>query len=187
MKQLLFLLPVFCMSTLVAQRHSDHFVVTNNRDTIYGHLKYQNSEGDMHNIIKVKVNDTLKYSFSAKDIIYFEEGINEYYSFVPHGQSEHFFMRVWATGNHMELFEWEVPMSISKKKHLIEYRPFLRKKGDADFVELDHKHWKKQLADMMADYPELAADILSGMYPMDEMNHIIDRYNEFKDEENETW
>lgn len=187
MKKLLILLSVICSSLIFGQRKVDHFVVTVKGDTIYGHLKYQTSEGDMHNVIKVKVNDTLKYTFTAKEVVYFEEGLNEYYSFVPHGQTEHFFMRVWATGNYLEVFEWEVPMSISKKKSLIEYRPFLRKKGDKDFVELNHKTWKKQVADIIGDYKELANDVLKGIYPMDEMNHIVDKYNEYRDEENETW
>ncbi len=187
MKRIFFLIFILCVSKIYAQRKSDHFVVTTKGDTIYGHLKYQNSEGDMHNVIKVKVNDTTKYTFTAKDIVYFEEGINEYYSFVPHNHKEHFFMRVWATGEYLELFEWEVPMSISKKKNLIEYRPFLRKKGDKDFVELDHKIWKKQLAEVVSDYKELANDVLKGLYPMDEMNHIVDRYNEWKEEGGESW
>lgn len=187
MKIILIIFFSLSISVLYAQRHVDHFVVTTKGDTIYGHLKYQNSDGDMHNVIKVKVNDTAKYTFTAKEVKYFEEGINEYYSFIPHGQKEYFFMRLWATGNHMELFEWEVPMSISKKKNLIEYRPFLRIKGESDFIELGNKTWKKQLADLVKDHKELAEDVLRGLYPMDEMNHIIDKYNEWKDEENEPW
>ncbi len=187
MKNIFFLMLAFSGLFVFAQRHTDHFVVKNNGDTIYGHLKYQTSEGELHNVIKVKVNDTLKYTFNASEIIYFEEGLNEYYSFVPEGQKEHFFMRVWAIGVHFELFEWEVPYSISKKKLLIEYRPLLRIKGSKDFIKLDHKHWKKQLANEMKDYKELADDVLKGRYPMDEMNHIIDRYNEWKEEESTTW
>lgn len=186
-KKSVFIAAGIASGLLFAQRKSDHFVVTNNLDTIYGHLKYQTAEGDLHNVIKVKVNDTLKYTFKASEVIYFEEGLNEYYSFVPEGQKEHFFMRVWATGYHFELFEWEVPSAISKKKSLIEYRPFLRVKGTTEFLKLDHKHWKKQLATYMHDYPELVADVLKGLYPMDEMNHIVDRYNEWKEESNETW
>jgi hypothetical protein len=107
--------------------------------------------------------------------------LNEYYSFVPEGQKESFFMRVWAIG-YYELFEWEVPSTISKSV-LIEYRPLLRKKGDAEFIKLDNKYWKKQLSALFADYKELSIDIKKGRYPMEEMNHIIDRYNEWKEEQ----
>jgi hypothetical protein len=180
----IFLLPVLlsCVPVL-AQRESDYFVVTTKHDTIYGHLKYQSNEGELHNKVEVRVNDTLKMTFKASELIYFEEGLNEYYSFVPAGQSESFFMRVWSMG-YLELFEWEVPYSISKSA-LIEYRPLLRKKGDKDFIDLDHKLWKKQLAALMSDYKELSKDVEAGVYPMDEMNHAIDRYNEWKEEQME--
>jgi hypothetical protein len=164
-----------------AQRRSDHFVVTVKGDTIYGQLKYQTNEGELHNKVVVKVHDTLKLTFQAEELLYFEEGLNEYYSFVPEGQKESFFMRVWAIG-YYELFEWEVPSTISKSV-LIEYRPLLRKKGDAEFIKLDNKYWKKQLSALFADYKELSIDIKKGRYPMEEMNHIIDRYNEWKEEQ----
>lgn len=181
MKKLILLLCFISLGVIYAQRHSDYFVVTTKGDTIYGHLKYQTSEGDLHNKVTVKT-DSGKVTFTASEIIYFEEGLNEYYSFVPEGQKEHYFIRVWAAG-YYELFEWEVPISISKKKHLIEYRPFLRKKGDKEFITLDHKKWKTQLAQIFGEYAELAIDIKKGLYPMDEMNHIVDRYNEWKEEQ----
>lgn len=181
MKNFIIVLSVFLVSSVYAQRFSDYFVVTTKGDTIYGHLKYQTSEGDLHNKVTVKT-DSGKMTFTASEIVYFEEGLNEYYSFVPEGQKEHYFIRVWATG-YYELFEWEVPMAISKKKNLIEYRPFLRKKGDKEFITLDHKKWKHQLADLFADYPELANAVKKGLYAMDEMNHIIDKYNEWKEEQ----
>jgi hypothetical protein len=174
---------IFTCSILYAQRISDHFVVTTKGDTIYGHLKYQTTEGELHNKVVVKVSDTLKLTFQAKELTYFEEGLNEYYSFVPEGQNESFFMRVWAVG-YYELFEWEVPYSISRSA-LIEYRPLLRKKGEKEFIKLDHKHWKKQLSNLFGDFKELATDVKKGRYPMDEMNHIIDRYNEWKEEQEE--
>jgi hypothetical protein len=182
MKNFLLLCTVAC-NLMYAQRHSDHFVVTTKGDTIYGHLKYQTSGGELHNKVEVKVNDTLKLSFEARDLIYFEEGLNEYYSFVPEGQKESFFMRVWAVG-YYELFEWEVPYSISPSA-LIEYRPLLRKKGDKEFIKLDPKLWRTQLANLFSDFEELATDVKKGRYPMDEMNHIIDRYNEWKEEEDQ--
>ncbi len=185
MKKLFFIFIGILGTGLFAQRLTDHFVVTTKGDTLYGHLKYQSSEGELHNQIKIKVNDTLKYTFKASEIVYFEEGLNEYYSFVPDGQKEHFFMRLWASGEFYELFEWEVPASISKKKNLIEYRPLLRKKGDTEFIDLIHHNWKKQLAHEFKDYTELSTDILKGRYPMDEMNHIIDRYNEWKEDLND--
>ena len=144
MKNFLVLLMFVAVTSAYAQRRSDHFVVTAKGDTIYGHLKYQTSDGELHNKIVVKVSDTLKLTFQAKELLYFEEGLNEYYSFVPEGQKESFFMRVWAIG-YYELFEWEVPSTISKSV-LIEYRPLLRKKGDAEFIKLDNKYWKKQLS-----------------------------------------
>jgi hypothetical protein len=179
-KSLLIVLLLACL-TANAQRYTDYFVVTTKGDTIFGHLKYQTSEGDLHNKVTLK-NDTTKITFAANELIYFEEGLNEYYSFVPEGQKEHYFIRVWATG-YFELFEWEVPMAISKKKNLIEYRPYLRKKGDTEFITLDHKKWKHQLAELFAEYPELANDIKKGLYAMDEMNHIVDKFNEWKEEQ----
>lgn len=181
MKNFLVLLMFVAVTSAYAQRRSDHFVVTAKGDSIYGHLKYQTSDGELHNKIVVKVSDTLKLTFQAKELLYFEEGLNEYYSFVPEGQKESFFMRVWAIG-YYELFEWEVPSTISKSV-LIEYRPLLRKKGDAEFIKLDNKYWKKQLSALFADYKELSIDIKKGRYPMEEMNHIIDRYNEWKEEQ----
>ena len=183
MKNIVVLAVLFSSFSVFAQRISDHFVVTTKGDTIYGHLKYQTSTGELHNKVVVKVNDTLKLTFQANELVYFEEGLNEYYSFVPEGQSESYFMRVWSTG-YFELFEWEVPYVLSKSV-MIEYRPLLRKKGDKEFIFLDHKQWKKQLADMMSDYKELSIDVKKGRYPMDEMNHAIDRYNEWKEEQEE--
>jgi len=184
MKQIFIAALILCTGVLNAQRHSDYFVVTTKHDTIYGHLKYQTSDGELHNKVVVKVNDTTKVTYKASELIYFEEGINEYYSFVPAGQNESFFMRVWATGPYLELFEWEVPFALSKST-LIEYRPLLRWKGKKEFIDLDHKNWKKQLADLFIEYKELSDDIKNGRYPMDEMNHIVDRYNEWKEEETE--
>jgi hypothetical protein len=181
MKNFLFLLMFVLASSAYAQRRSDHFVVTVKGDTIYGNLKYQTSEGELHNKVVVKVHDTLKLTFQAEELLYFEEGLNEYYSFVPEGQKESFFMRVWAIG-YYDLFEWEVPSTISKSV-LIEYRPLIRKRGETEFVKLDGKLWKKQLAALFEDYRELSIDIKKGRYAMDEMNHIIDRYNEWKEEQ----
>lgn len=183
-KGILFFLMLAGVS-LYAQRHTGYFVVTMKGDTIYGQLKYQTSDGDLHNKVTVKT-DSGKITFSASEIIYFEEGLNEYYSFVPEGQSEHYFLRVWAAG-YYDLFEWEVPMAISNRKDLIEYRPFLRKRGDKEFINLDNKKWKTQLAELFSDYPELVNDIKKGLYPMDEMNHIVDRYNEWKEEQSGGW
>ena len=187
MKKMFFLTILFFTSLAFAQTKYDykHFVVTIKGDTIYGHLKYLTSTGELHNKVIVK-NDSVKLTFQASELIYFEEGMSEYYSFIPKGQKETYFMKVWTTG-YYELFEWEVPYDISQKEMLIEYRPLLRKKGDADFIDLDHKKWKKQLAELFKDYPELAKDVLKGRYAMDEMNHIIDRYNEWKDDQNDTW
>lgn len=185
MKKIFFLICLVSCSVIFAQRRADHFVVTTKGDTIYGHLKYQTSDGELHNKVTVKVNDSLKITFQAKELTYFEEGLNEYYSFVPKGQKESFFMRVWTIG-YFELFEWEVPYSMSTTT-LIEYRPLLRKKGDKEFIDLDHKKWKNQLAELFKDYPELGKDIIKGRYAMDEMNHIVDRYNEWIEEQNETW
>jgi hypothetical protein len=39
------------------------------------------------------------------------------------------------------------------------------------------------LSQIFSDYAELSADIKKGLYPMDEMNHIVDRYNEWKEEQ----
>lgn len=180
-----FILVLGSSITFAQQRLTDHFVVTTKGDTLFGHLKFLTSEGEIHNKITIKVSDTLKLTFKANEVIYFEEGMNEYYSFVPEGFKDYYFMRVWAMGVAYELFEWEVPANISKKKALIEYRPLLRKKGSTEFIDLIHHNWKKQLAHEFSDYPELCRDILKGKYPMDEMNHIIDRYNEFVEDAND--
>lgn len=180
MKKLLFTLLFYASTTLFAQKHHDlthYYVVTNNYDTIHGYIKYQSSEGELKNKITIKVNDTLKLTFTPNEIIYFEEGKNEYLSMIPPGYKEKFFVRVWSSGFY-ELFEWEVPSHLTKSIH-IEYRPLIRKYGEKDFIPLDHKHWKKQLAKCFADYPELAKDVLKGRYPMDEMGHAVDRYNEY--------
>lgn len=164
----------------------DHFVVTTKGDTIYGYLKYFSRTRGIHDKITVKVSDTLKLTFTADEIVYFEEGKNQYVSFIPKGQNEHFFIRIWSVG-YYELFEWEVPMHLSRSKRKIEYRPLLRRKGETDFIDLHPRKWKKQLADLFSDYPELADDVRKGMYPLDEMGHVIDRYNEFKEDEAEGW
>ena len=185
MKNILFVLIGIFSASAFAQRLTDHFVVTNKRDTIYGYLKYT-SGGELHNKVTVKVNDTLKLTFGAKEVIYFEEGMNEYYSFVPEGQSDYYFMRVWERG-YYELFEWEVPYELSTSKTLIEYRPLLRKKGDKEFLDLVHGDWKKQLIDLFNDYKELADDIKKGKYSLDELGHIIERYNEWKEDQEDGW
>lgn len=169
-------------SCLFGQHTSANFLVTTKGDTIYGQLKYLTSEGTLQNKITVK-NDSVKLTFMANEIIYFEEGMNEYYSFVPEGQNESYFMKIWTLG-YYELFEWEVPYEISKTA-LIEYRPLLRKKSEKKFINFDNKNWKKQLAELFKDYSELAKDILKGAYLMDELNHIVDRYNEWREEQEE--
>lgn len=178
----IFTLCVVCMLAIsaMAQKHHDHFIVTNDGDTIYGALKYLSADGGIKNTITVKVSDTLKLTFSANEIVYFEEGMLEYVSMVPDGFKEKYFVRVWSIG-YLELYEWEVPYSVNPS-NLIEYRPLLRKKGDTQFIKLDHKHWKKQLAAVLADYKQLADDVKKGRYPMDEMGHVIDRYNEWKED-----
>lgn len=157
------------------------FLVKTTGDTLTGTFKYKSSEGDIKSKITVKVNDTLKVTLKASEVKYFKEGKNEFISFVPKGETGHYFLRIWVLGKYLELYEWQLPSDLSGGKK-IELIPYIRKKGENDFKELDPGSWKKTLPDMISDYEELSDAVWKGKYKMDQLGEIITKYNEWKED-----
>jgi len=160
---------------------SDDFLVRTSGDTLRGAFKYHGSDNDIKNKITVKVNDTLKISVKASEVLYFKDGKTEYISFKPEGESGHYLLRIWKLGKYLELYEWQLPLELSTGSK-IEYIPYIRKTGEKEFVELHHSAWKKILPDYIEDYEQLSEDVWRGKYKVEQLPEIIDMYNEWKQE-----
>lgn len=177
MKQLVLLLWAVGGLCLFAQT-SDHYVVKTTGDTLFGSLKYKSGD-DMRNKITIKVDDTTKVTLKASEVKYVKDGKDEYITFEPEGEKESYFLRIWVKG-YLELYEWQVPSTLSNSSK-IEYIPYFRKRGDKDLIELFHKDWKYQLAEVMDDYEELARDVEKGKYHMEDMGDAVKAYNEWRE------
>jgi len=186
MKKLLMLFALMLSIAAYAQTDDDNdngddFLVKVSGDTIRGKFKYKGSDGDIKNKISIKVNDTLKINLKAADVKYFKDGKDEYITFQPEGEEGHFFLRIWTLGKYLELYEWQVPLDLGGGSK-IEYIPYIRKKGDSQFVEMDHSYWKKSLPEYIEDYEELADDVWRGKYKIEQMGEVIQMYNEWKED-----
>jgi len=160
---------------------SEDFLIKVSGDTIRGKFKYKGGDGDIKNKISVKVNDTLKISLKAADVKYFKEGKDEYIVFQPEGEKDHFFLKIWTLGKYLELYEWQVPLDLGGGSK-IEFIPYIRKKGETKFTEMDHSYWKKALPEFIEDYEELADDVWRGKYKIEQMGEVIQMYNEWKED-----
>jgi hypothetical protein len=183
MKRMLLLLMVGFGLSLNAQTDeivpdADHYVVKVNGDTIFGKLKYASSD-DIKNKITVKVNDTLKYSLKASEIVYFKDGDKEYVTFQPEGEEGHYFLKIWQLGTYLSLYEWQVPADLSGAK--VEFYPYIRKKGEKTYTELE-THWAKHLVEFIDEYEELADEVWKNKYKYEQMGEIVKKYNEWKED-----
>ena len=160
---------------------SSDYLIKTSGDTLTGKFKYMSSEGDIKTKITVKVNDTLKVTLKASEVKYFRDGKDEYITFQPEGEEGHFFLKIWTLGKYLELYEWQVPLDLTGGSK-IEYIPFIRKKGEKDFTEIDPGGWKKQLPDIIDDYEELADDVWRGKYKLEQLADVIKQYNEWKED-----
>ncbi len=157
------------------------FVIKTNGDTVFGKFKYLSGEGDIKTKLSIKVNDTLKVSLKASEIKYFRSGKDEYTTFQPDGEEGHYFIKILVIGAYLELYEWQVPGEISGGSK-IEYIPYLRKGGKKEFTELDLAYWKKHLPEFIDDYEELADEVWKGKYKLEELDVVVKKYNEWKEE-----
>lgn len=156
----------------------DHYVVKTNGDTIFGKLKYMSSD-DIKMKITVKVNDTLKYSLKASEVAYFKDGDKEYTTFQPEGEEGHFFLRIVVQAKYLSLYEWQIPLDGGGGK--IEYYHYIQKQGETGYTELAI-HWQKHLVEFIDDYEELADEVWRNKYKPEELEAVIKKYNEWKEE-----
>ena len=157
------------------------FLIKTTGDTLTGKFKYKDGDGGIKTKISVKVNDTLKVNLKASEVKYFKEGKSEYITFEPEGEEGTFFLKIWVLGKYLELYEWQLPSDLSGGNK-IEYIPYVRKKGEKTFTEIDHLNWKKQLPEIIDDYEDLADDVWRGKYKLDQLGDVITMYNEWKED-----
>jgi hypothetical protein len=160
---------------VVDYRNSEHYVVKNNGDTIYGKLKYTSGD-DIKNKIMVKENDTLKHNFKAQEIKLIRDGEKYYKVFQP-DLEEYFFIKIWEEGKYLSLYEWQTPSDFNDGK--IEFIVYVRQNDDKSFVQLE-THWQKHIAELIADNAQMADDILKSKYKMEQLGDVIRHYNDWK-------
>ena len=179
MKKILLLLAISIGISGYSQT-DDNFLIKVDGDTLRGVFKYKSGE-DIKTKITVKVNDTLKVTLKAAEVKYFKEGKDEYISFQPQGETGHYFVKIWVMGKYLELYEWQLPLDLSGGSKT-EFIPYVRKRGEKDFLELDPGTWKKILPDLINDYEELSDAVWKGKYKLDQLGEIVTKYNEWKED-----
>lgn len=174
-------LTLFSFSSAQTEKVEDvteQYGILLNGDTIHGHIKHKGSQGELKTKITCKVNDTLKYTWKPKDLKYFRVGKDEYITFQPEGAQAIQFVRIWVKG-YIELYEWEAPEEEGGG-----FYPYIRKRGETNFTEVDIKYWKDQIAEIIAtDNEEMAEKMYKGKHKLEDLDMIIQDFNDWKEEE----
>jgi|SRR5688572_20248120 len=182
MRRLILLFVFACGISGFAQIDPEgNLLIKTNGDTITGVFKYASGD-DIKTKISVKINDTLKISLKAEEVKFFRDGDVEYVTFQPDGETGHFFVKIMTKGSHLELYEWQMPLSLTGGNKPV-FIPYVKKAGHKEYIEIDVAHWKKQFPEYIEDYEELADDVWRGRYAIEQLKEIVIKYNEWKDEQ----
>ncbi len=172
----LFLLSLFVASVACAQQNFvKGYIVQLNGDTVKGEIKVNpKKELDLFAKVAFKEANGMQKTYKPGKIKAYGFDKNIFIS--AKNNDEDVFFKVLSSGV-LDLYtvEYEVlQMNEVKTKHDL----YVKKKGALDFIKIKHHHYKKQLAEQIADASHIVKEMEENKdFEFDHIEKVVNEYN----------
>lgn len=179
MKTLLSISTFLCISILCisaqTKGYEPGFVVTVKGDTIRGEIKHKSGE-EIKERVLIKLSEEEKETVKTEDISLLIAG-NETYVRMLVGKESLLLLEMSAGA--LELYEHQ-ELYLQNGQDAIRYTMYLRRAGETEFTVIKPGGWKKQVAEFISDYTELADEL--NKHSLEELPSVITAYNQWKED-----